>query len=40
MALISVTNNLNKTVEEPIKEDGVWIFSNIECKVDKKVCCT
>ena len=37
MALISLTKNLNKIVEEPIKEDGVWIFSSIECKADKKV---
>ena len=40
MALISLTKNLNKTVEDPIKEDGVWIFSDTECKVDKKVCYT
>ena len=26
-----------KVVEEPIKEQGTWIFANIECKVDKKV---
>ena len=37
MALSSLTKNLNKTVEEPIKEDGVWIFSDTECKADKKV---
>ena len=40
MESISLTNNLNKTVEEPIKENGIWIFSDIECKVDKKVCYT
>ena len=40
MALISLTKNLNKVVEEPIKEDGVWIFSDTECKADKKVCYT
>ena len=40
MALSSLTKNLNKTVEEPIKEDGVWIFSDTECKIDKKVCYT
>jgi hypothetical protein len=40
MALKSLTKNLNKTVEEPIKEGGVWIFSDTECKVDKKVCYT
>ena len=40
MALISLAKNLKKTIEEPIKEDGVWIFSYIECKADKKVCYT
>ena len=37
MASSSMTKNLNKTVEESIKEDGIWIFSDTECKVDKKV---
>ena len=37
MASISLTKNLNKTVKEPIKEDGVWIFSDTECNADKKV---
>jgi ribosome-binding factor A len=36
----SLTKNLNKVVEDPIKENGTWIFSNIECKEDKKVCYT
>ena len=40
MASSSLTKNLNNTVEESIKEDGVWIFSNTECKADKKVCYT
>ena len=40
MALRSLNKNLNKTVEEPIKEDGVLIFSDTECKADKKVCYT
>ena len=40
MASILLTKNLNKTVEEPVKEDGVWIFSDTECKADKKVCYT
>ena len=40
MALNSLTKNLNKIVEEPIKEDGVWIFSDTECKADKMVCYT
>lgn len=37
MASSSLTKNLNKTVEESIKEDGIWIFSDTECKADKKV---
>ena len=40
MASNSLTKNLNKTVEEPIKEIGIWIFSDTECKADKKVCYT
>ena len=40
MALRLLTKNLNKTIKEPIKEDGVLIFSDTECKVDKKVCYT
>ena len=40
MASISMTKNLNKTIEESIKEDGIWIFSDTECKADKKVCYT
>ena len=37
MASNLLTKNLNKTIEESIKEDGVWILSDTECKVDKKV---
>lgn len=40
MASSSMTKNLNKTVEESIKGDGIWIFSDTECKADKKVCYT
>jgi hypothetical protein len=40
MASSSMTKNLNKTVEESIKEDGIWIFSDTECKADRKVCYT
>ena len=29
--------NKRKVVEEPIKEQGTSIFTNTECKVDKKV---
>ena len=36
----SLTKNLNKTIEKPIKEDGVWIFSDTKCKAHKKVCYT
>ena len=38
MASISLTKNLNRNVEEAIKENGIWIFSYTECKVDKKAC--
>ena len=40
MASSSLTKNLNKTIKEPIKENGIWIFSDTECKADKKVCYT
>ena len=40
MASNSLIKNLNKTVEEPIKEHGTWICSDTECKEDKKVCYT
>ena len=40
MASRSLTKDLNKTVEESIKEDGLWIFSDTECKANKKVCYT
>ena len=40
MASSSLTKNLNKTVKDPIKENGVWIFSDTECKADMKVCYT
>ena len=26
-----------KVVKDPIKEQGIWIFADTECKVDKKV---
>ena len=38
MASTSRIKNLNKTVEEPFKENGIWIFTDTECKADKKVC--
>ena len=40
MSSNSLTKNLNKTIKEPIKENGIWIFSDSECKADKKVCYT
>ena len=40
MASTSLTKNQKKTVEEPVKESGIWIFTDTECKVDKKVCYT
>ena len=38
MALSSLTKNINKIVEEPINEDGVCIFSDIECKDYDQIC--
>ena len=40
MASSSMTKNISKTVEESIKGDGIWIFSDTECKTDKKLCYT
>lgn len=37
MASTSMMKNKGKFVEDPIKEQGTWIFTGIECKVDKKV---
>ena len=33
----SVIKNKIKNIEEPIKEQGTWIFADIEYKVDKKI---
>ena len=35
MASISMLKNKIKIVEVPVKEQGMWIFANTECKVDK-----
>ena len=35
-----LTKNLKKTVEEPLKENGIWNFVDMECKANKKVCYT
>ena len=40
MASTSLMKNLKKIVEEPVKENGICIFADTECKVDKKVCYT
>ena len=32
----SVLKSKRKTVEEPTKEQGMWIFADTECQVDKK----
>ena len=40
MASSSLAKNSQKTAKEPIKENGIWIFFDIECKADKKVCYT
>ena len=37
MASTSMIKNKKKVVEEPIKEHGIWIFADTECRVDKKV---
>ena len=40
MESTSLTKNLKKTIEELVKQNGIWIFTDTECKVDKKVCYT
>ena len=40
MESTSLTKNQKKIVEDPIKENGIWIFTDTECKADKKVCYT
>ena len=37
MASKSMLKSKRKTVEEPAKEQGMWIFADTECRVDKKV---
>ena len=37
MASTSMLNNKRKDVKEAVKEQGMWIFADTECKVDKKV---
>jgi phosphoribosylformimino-5-aminoimidazole carboxamide ribonucleotide (ProFAR) isomerase len=40
MASTTMMKNKRKVVEEPIKEHGIWILVDIECRVDKKVTLT
>jgi hypothetical protein len=37
MASNSVLKDKRKIVEEPAKEEDMWIFVDTECRVDKKV---
>ena len=37
MASNSMIKNKGKVVADPIKEHGIWIFADTECKVHKKV---
>ena len=37
MASNSILKNKRKVVKEPVKEQGIWIFVDTECWVDKKV---
>ena len=40
MASNYVLKSKRKTVKEPAKEQGMWIFADMECRVDKKVTVT
>ena len=37
MASNSMLKSERNTIEEPTKEQGMWIFADTECRVDKKV---
>ena len=37
MTLNSVLKSKRMTVEEPTKEQGMWIFCDTQCRVEKKV---
>ena len=37
MASNSVLKSKRKTLEEPAKEQGIWIFFDTECQVDKVI---
>ena len=40
MESTSLAKNLKKTVEDLVKENGIWIFADTKCKANKKVCYT
>jgi hypothetical protein len=37
MELNSMIKNKGKAIEKPTKEIGMWTFTDIECRVDKKL---
>jgi hypothetical protein len=37
MAVNSMLKSKRNISEEPTKEQGMWIFADTECRVDKKV---
>ena len=37
MASKSMLKSKRKTIKQPTKEQGMWIFADTECWVDKKV---
>ena len=37
MASNAMIKKKEKVVEEPTKEQGIWMFADTECRVDKKV---
>ena len=37
MASTSMLKSKRKTIEKPANEQGIWIFADTECRVDKKV---
>ena len=37
MASTSMFKNKRNAIEETTKEQGLWIFADTECRVDKKV---
>ena len=37
MASNSLLKSRRRTIEEPVEEQGMWIFTDTECRADKKV---